>query len=286
MTSLTIKRVSRTKKTGLVDILIYALLILWALGTIYPFVWVINASFKTTAEILTDSFTPSTRLMMDNYQNAFGKMNILRAYGNSLLISGSNTVLVLLFGTLAAFGLTRYTFRGQKALYSLVVGSLMFPAFSTIIPVFRMIFTLDLINKPMGVILPQVAGNLSFAIIVLYGFLSSMPVDLEEAAFLDGCGVFQIFFRIVTPLVRPALATVAIFSFLWSYNDLFTQIIIMRDVKNYPICALLNEISSKYGTDYGLMASSVVLIVIPVLIVYIFLQKNIIKGLTVGALKG
>lgn len=286
MTSLTIKRVSRTKKTGLVDILIYALLILWALGTIYPFVWVINASFKTTAEILTDSFTPSTRLMMDNYQNAFGKMNILRAYGNSLLISGSNTVLVMLFGTLAAFGLTRYTFRGQKALYSLVVGSLMFPAFSTIIPVFRMIFTLDLINKPMGVILPQVAGNLSFAIIVLYGFLSSMPVDLEEAAFLDGCGVFQIFFRIVTPLVRPALATVAIFSFLWSYNDLFTQIIIMRDVKNYPICALLNEISSKYGTDYGLMASSVVLIVIPVLIVYIFLQKNIIKGLTVGALKG
>jgi raffinose/stachyose/melibiose transport system permease protein len=95
-----------------------------------------------------------------------------------------------------------------------------------------------------------------------------------------------VFTRIIVPLCKPSLATVAIFCFLWSYNDLFTQLIMIRRRTKYPICALLNEISSKYGTDYGLMAASIAIIIIPVLIVYIFLQKNIIKGLTAGAIKG
>ncbi|MDD3429413.1 MAG: ABC transporter permease subunit, partial [Oscillospiraceae bacterium] len=134
--------------------------------------------------------------------------------------------------------------------------------------------------------LPQIAGNLSFAIVVLMGFIRSIPVDLEEAAYLEGYNVFQIFFRIILPLARPSFATVAIFTFLWSYNDLFTQMFFLRNKKTYSITRLLNEIASQAGVNYGLMVAAVVLVVVPVLVVYVLLQKNIIKGMTVGAVKG
>ncbi len=185
-----------------------------------------------------------------------------------------------------AFALTRYNFRGKAFLYSLLVSSLMFPAFSTIIPVFKMMTRMELLNNPLSVILPQVAGNLSFATIVMMGFLRGLPLEMEEAAYMEGAGVGRVFIRIILPLSRPSLAAVAIFCFLWSYNDLFTQLIMIRKRTKFPISTLLNEISSKYGTDYGLMASSVTLIVVPVLFVYIFMQKNIMKGLTAGAVKG
>ena len=128
--------------------------------------------------------------------------------------------------------------------------------------------------------------GLAFAIIVLMGFLSNIPIELEEAAFLEGCSPFRIFFRIIVPITKPAFATVAIFTFLWSYNDLFLQMIVLRQRETYPISNLLREISSQFGTDFGLMAASVVLVIVPVLIVYMFLQKNIVKGLTAGAVKG
>jgi raffinose/stachyose/melibiose transport system permease protein len=138
----------------------------------------------------------------------------------------------------------------------------------------------------LSVVLPQIAGNLSFAIIVLMGFIRSVPIDLEESAFIDGAGVFRIFSKIILPVARPSFATVAIFTFLWSYNDLFTQTFFLRYPKEKTITLLLNEISSQAGVNYGLMAASVVLVVVPVLLVYIVLQKNIIKGMTIGAVKG
>ncbi|HOF94151.1 MAG TPA: ABC transporter permease subunit, partial [Clostridia bacterium] len=130
------------------------------------------------------------------------------------------------------------------------------------------------------------AGNLSFSIIVLMGFIRSIPVEIEEAAYLDGCGPIGIYFRIILPVARPSFATVSIFAFLWSYNDLFTQMFFLRFPEERTITLLLNEISSQAGVNYGLMAASVVLVVLPVLLVYVLLQKNIIKGLTVGAIKG
>ena len=138
----------------------------------------------------------------------------------------------------------------------------------------------------VATILPQIAGNLCFAIIILTGFIQSVPIELEESAYLDGCNVFQIFFRIIVPAAKSSFATVAIFAFLWSYNDLFTQSFFLRYPQERAITGLLNEISSQAGVNYGLMAASVVLVVVPVLIVYVCLQKHIIKGLTAGAVKG
>lgn len=277
---------NRKNKYKISSAIIYIILGIWATTTIFPFVWVINNSFKPSSEVLNSSFSLPTDFNLDNYKNAYDNLNILEAYKNSLIISVSVTFFAMLIASMMAFGIVRYDFKGKEFVKSLIYASLMFPVFATIIPVFKMMSQLSLLNKSISVILPQIAGNLSFATVVLMGFLNDLPIDMEEAAFMEGASIRQVFTKIVIPLIKPALSTVGIFCFLWSYNDLFTQLIMIRRRTKFPISALLNEISSKYGTDYGLMAASIAIIIVPVLIVYVLFQKNIIKGMTAGALKG
>lgn len=273
---------------------IYLVLTLWAITTVYPFLWVILNSFKDRTQIVANSFVlPLGELFTTgNYNKAFTRFNIWGAYGNSIVISGLVTVFVVLFAGLAAYGLARYSFRGRKALQSLIIASMMFPVFATILPVFEMENSWGITNTSsvwvsrLSIILPQIAGNLSFAIVVLMGYIRGLPIDLEEAAFMEGCGPLRIFARVIVPITKPSFVTVAIFSFLWSYNDLFSQMFFLRLENQWAITRLLREISSIESTDYGLMAASVTLIVVPIIVVYVVLQKQIIKGLTAGAIKG
>ena len=273
----------------------YVVLTFWALTTLYPFVWVVLNSFREKGLIRKDSFSiplPGGGLTMENYAKAMDRFDFGNAYMNSLLISIVVTVAVVLIAGFAAYGMVRFRFRLRGLCRSLIMAGMMFPVFSTIIPVFRMEAAWGIASSGnrwlslLAVILPQIAGNLCFAIIVLMGFIESVPIELEESAYMDGCHVFQVYFHIIMPAAKSSFATVAIFSFLWSYNDLFTQNFFLRVPREKTITLLLNEISSQAGVDYGLMAASVVLIVIPVLAVYVMLQKHIIKGLTAGAIKG
>ena len=285
---------SRGKKISLGSVVIYIVLGFWALTTIYPIFWVIINSFKAKGESLSNSFALPTGAMftLANYRTAFERLSIFSAYRNSMIISTSVAAIVIVLAGMASFGLVRYEFKLRKPLNSLVVAGMMFPVFSTIIPVYRMLSSAHMVNTESlalsltSVILPQVAGNMSFAIVVLTGYVRSLPIELEESAYLEGCNPFQIFYKIVVPLAKPSFATVAIFSFLWSYNDLFTQMFLLRLPQHRAITRLLNELTSNEGTNFGLMAASVALVIIPILIVYIFLQKYIIKGMTAGAVKG
>ena len=285
---------NKKKKGSLQTGLIYIILIVWALTTIYPILWVIMNSFKDKKHIMSDAFSlPFGDLFtLGNYAEAFEKVDILSAYRNSIIISGAVAVLVILMAGMASFALVRYRFRLNKTLYSLVIAAMMFPVFSTIIPVFRMEYGWGLAGSGnvwlslISVILPQTAGNLAFAMVVLTGYMKGLPIELEEAAFMEGCNAYQIFFKVIMPLTKPSFATVGIFSFLWSYNDLFTQQFFLRNKEEWAITRLLLEISSREGTNYGLMAAVVTLVVVPLLIVYVCPQKYIIKGMTAGAVKG
>ena len=282
------------KKAPVSKIVTYGVLSLWALTTIYPFIWVILNSFRKKGLIISDSFSLpiGEAFTWENYLTAWERSDFKNAYLNSFVISGTVTLVVVILAGLAAYGMVRYTFRGKGLLYSLIMAGMMFPVFSTIIPVFRLEAVLGIAGTGkralslLAVILPQIAGNLCFSIIILMGFIQSVPIDLEESAYLDGCNVFGIYFHIIIPAAKSSFATVAIFTFLWSYNDLFTQSFFLRYPQERAITGLLNEISSQAGVNYGLMAASVVLVVIPVLVVYVMLQKHIIKGLTAGAIKG
>ena len=282
------------KKAPISKVVTYVVLSLWALTTIYPFILVILNSFRQKGLIMSDSFSLplGEAFTWDNYLTAFERADFKNAYLNSFVISGTVTVVVVILAGLAAYGMVRYQFKGKGLLYSLIMAGMMFPVFSTIIPVFRLEAVMGIAGTGnrflslLAVILPQIAGNLCFSIIILMGFIQSVPIELEESAYLDGCSVFGIYFHIIIPAAKSSFATVAIFTFLWSYNDLFTQSFFLRYPQERAITGLLNEISSQAGVNYGLMAASVVLVVIPVLVVYVMLQKHIIKGLTAGAIKG
>lgn len=284
----------KRKKPSIGKMIAYVFLSLWAVTTLYPLVWVVINAFKDRRLILTDSFRVpvGAEVTLDNFRLAFNKLNILGAYRNSLIISCTVMFVVMLFAGFAAFALVRYHFKGKQFLYSLVIAGMMFPVFSTIIPVFRMMNSWGIVNTEstamslLATALPQIAGNMSFAIVVLMGYIKSLPIDLEEAAYIEGCNVYKIYFKVVMPLTKPSFATVAIFTFLWSYNDLFTQMFTLRLKNQWAITRLLGELTSMEGTNYGLMAAAVTLVVIPVMIIYLCLQKYIIKGLTAGALKG
>lgn len=273
---------------------VYLLLIIWALTTVYPIIWVIQNSFKAKDKILSNSFAmPIGELFTTaNYRKAFKTVDVLGSYKNSLFISAMVAILVILLAGMGAYALARYKFRGSGFINSLVVGAMMFPAFATVISVFQMEYSWGIANtgnwflNMLSVILPQVAGNMAFAMVVLIGYIKGLPIELEEAAYMEGCNAFQIYFKVIMPLTKPSFATVAIFSFLWSYNDLFTQSFFLRRPDMYSITMMLNNISAKEGTDYGLMAAVVALIIVPVIIVYCFLQKYIIKGMIAGAVKG
>lgn len=284
----------KKKRMGISSIIIYILLGFWALTTIYPIIWVIQNSFKAKDKILANSFSiPTGELFtLANYRKAFNNLNILGSYKNSIFISTVVALLVVILAGMASFALVRYSFKLKGTLQSLVMAGMMFPVFATVIPVFSMEARWGIVNTSswgltmLSIILPQVAGNLSFAIVVLTGFIKGLPIELEEAAFMEGCNAFQIFVKVIVPITKPSFATVAIFSFLWSYNDLFTQMFYLRRPEMRGITVLLNQLTSQEGTNYGLMAAAVTLVVVPVVIVYIFLQKYIIKGMTAGAIKG
>lgn len=284
----------KKKKIKISLVFVYTILIVWALTTIFPLLWSIMNSFKNKKAIYNNSFElPVGKLFsLDNYKAVFANYDILNAYRNSFIISGTVAVVVILFSGMAAYILTRYKFPGKGILDALLYAGMMFPIYSTIIPVLRMMTGWGIVNTPhvslnlLSVILPQIAGNMSFAIIVLRSYMRGLPVELEEAAYMEGCNIFQIYFRIIMPLSKPSFVTVGIFSFLWSYNDLFTQMFFLRTKDNWAITILLNNIASKEGVNYGMLFTSVTLIVIPILVVYMALQKYIIKGMTVGAVKG
>ena len=284
----------KKKKFSLGMPLVYLLLIVWALTTIYPLIWVVMNSFKDKKQIVSNSFALpfGGRFTLDNYEKAINKFSIFTAYRNSLIISCTVAAVVILFAGLASYALVRYKFRGSNLMNSLVIAAMMFPVFATIIPVFRMESSWGIVNTNnlwlalLSCALPQIAGNLAFAIVVLSGYIKGLPVELEEAAYMEGCNAYQIFFKVIMPLTKPSFATVGIFSFLWSYNDLFTQTFFLRFPNHWAITRLLSEISGKQGTDYGLMAAAVSLIVVPLIVVYVCLQKYIIKGMTAGAIKG
>lgn len=267
-------------------ILVYVVLISWSMTTIFPLAWVFLNSFKQSDEIISNTFSLPSDPTLENYINAFETVNIGKSYINSFIISGSVVILVLALGGLAAFAMARMNFKLRGVLQTLLVASLLIPSFATIVPVYRMMIGMELVNTHAALIIPQTAGNLPFAILVISGYMATIPKELEEAAVMDGCNRLKMFTKVFLPISLPSFATVGTFVFLWSYNDLFSSLVLVSQEKVAPIVVLLSNVSSQYGTDYGLMTAAIAMTIIPVLIFYLFAQKTFEKGATSGAVKG
>ncbi len=278
----------KMKKIKLGNVIVYLFLIFWLLVTLIPLLWVFENSFKSSEEILLNGIALPKGLNFANYQSIFSypDVNMLRAFFNSFLISGGVVVGVICIGGLAAFGLGRFDSWIGKVVDAFMVACLLVPSFATMIPNFVTVNKLPIKETYFAVIVPQVAGNLCFAIMLLSSYMRSLPNELDEAAIIDGAGPFKVLKNITIPLTKPMFATVGIMVFIWSYNDLVTSLVYVSNQKLKPVCVILTMVSNMHGTDYGAMMAAIFITVIPVLILYICSQEMVIKGLTAGAVKG
>lgn len=269
-------------------VLKYVILISWALTTIIPLLWVFINSFKTSEEIVKNGVALPSAIQFTNYKTimSYPDLSMSRAFLNSFIISGSVVVGVVLVAGLAAFALGRFRFQWTRYADAVLIACLLVPSFATMIPNFVTISKLPIRGTHAAAIIPQIAGNLCFSITLLTGFMRSLPDELDEAAIMDGATPIYVFSRITMPLSKPMFSTVGIMVFIWSYNDLLTSMVYLSQRSKQPVCVILSMVSNMFGTDYGSMMAAIIVTIVPLLILYVISQEQVIKGLTSGAVKG
>ncbi|MCL4515546.1 MAG: carbohydrate ABC transporter permease [Firmicutes bacterium] len=264
---------------------LHVMLLAYSIVVLYPFFLMIVTSFKSTREIFFSPFGLPAQPGFETYLKVWKNASFNVYFANSAIITGVSVLLILAVGSLAAYGLARYNFRMNTAIYLFFLAGLMLPIRLGIVPLFLLMKNLNLVDTRSALILTYVANGMPFAIFVLTGFFRTLPGELEEAARLDGCGEFMIFHRVMLPLIRPALATVTIFNFVPLWNDLFFPLIFIRSdaLKTIPLGMTL--FFGQYETEWGLLFAGLVIATIPLATLYLFMSRQFIKGLTAGAIK-
>ena len=266
-------------------LVLYPVLLLLAALILYPLVWMIYSSFKSNPDIFADVFALPKNLYLDNYLTVFttGAMGVY--FRNSLLVSILSVAGLLVFASLAAYAFASFKFRGSTPIFMILLLGLMVPPQALIISGFKLMSLLDLLNTYWALIFTYF-GWTSFGILVLRNFFQSVPRDIKDAARVDGAGHWQMFTQIMLPLARPSLSTIAIFYFMWVWNEFIYPLVYMQSPEKYTIPLGVLFFNSRYTVEWGLqMAALAVATIVPLIVYYVF-QKQFIRGILAGALKG
>ncbi len=274
-------QIARTidKSTG------YLLLIIGAVITLIPFLWMVFTSFKPEGEV----FLIPPRLLpqeptLDAYQNLFAKVNFGRTFFNSAIVTTSLTFMNVFVCSLAGYAFAKLKFRGREKIFYLFIATMMIPGQVTMIPSFMVLKSLGLLNNYLGLILPASAAI--FGIFLVKQFMHGIPDDLIDAARIDGCNEFRIYWSVVLPLLKPVLATIAIFTFMGAWNDFLWPLIVMTSDKMYTLPVALSMLNGQHSTEWALLMAGAVIVTIPVLGVFLVLQKYFIQGIASTGVKG
>jgi multiple sugar transport system permease protein len=264
---------------------LYAVLGLGLLIVVGPFLWMALAAVKPEAEIrsVPPTWLPET-WTLDNFRELFTRLDFPQYFFNSTLVAVLITAGNLVFCSLLGYALAKLHFPGRKALFLVVLGMLMVPGMVTFVPQFVLVSNMGLANSYAGLVLPFLAGP--FGVFLMRQFLMSIPDDLIEAARVDGAGEWRIFWRIVLPLCRPALATLGILTFLSSWNNFLWPLVVATTEDKYtlPVALALYSVGQN-KTDFGLLLAGAVVVVLPVLIVFLILQRHFLRGIATTGLK-
>ncbi len=274
------------KKKNLISAGVYLFLILCALFTLAPLLLALINSFKSNGEILTNVLSLPKALTGENYVRSFGKMHYLQSLGNTLFLAVGGVGLIILFSALAGWKLCRTKTKLSKFLLSLFVFSMLIPFSSIMIPLYKVVLALKIKNSLLGLCFVYAGLGVSMAIFLYHGFVKGIPKELEEAAAIDGCSPLQTFFRIVFPMLKPVTATICITNVLWIWNDFLLPLVILSDNKKYTLLLSTNTLFGQYSSDWSAILSALVIAALPVIVFYALLQKQILKGITDGAMKG
>lgn len=262
------------------EILVIALCLAW----LSPFYLLIVSTFKSTSEIAMSPFSFPTSFEADAFGKAWEQMGPY--FKNSAVVSCVSVVLSVFLSSLAAYAFARLRFIGSQALYFFILAGVMLPVQVALVPLYRLLSRFGLISTYRGLISLYVAYTIPFGIFILTGFFRSIPREIEEAAMIDGCSAFEIYGRIVVPLAAPALATMVILEFIWFWNEyIFALTFIQKAAIRTVTLGVMVMAGGTFQVDFSLLTAGVLLSVVPTILVYIFFQKYLIRGLTAGAIK-
>ncbi|MGG6311602.1 carbohydrate ABC transporter permease [Paenibacillus macerans] len=267
-------------------VLFWGLLTLYGALTLYPFFWLVISAFKTNADFYARPFGLPQVWHGDNFARAWESSRLGTAFGNSLIVAIGSLALTLFIAALTSFILARFQFRWKGGVLAFFVIGMLIPIHSTLVPLFILMKQMSLLNTYWALILPYTAFALPTAVFVLTAYLTSVPRELEEAAFIDGTGLWGLFFRIMLPMSVPALATVTILSFLHAWNDFSFALVFINKTALKTLPLAIANFADGYQTDYGLTLAAMTLSVIPTIVLYLLFQEQMMKGMTAGAVKG
>ncbi|WP_320130184.1 carbohydrate ABC transporter permease [uncultured Sphaerochaeta sp.] len=258
---------------------------LYGILIIYPLFNMFTSSFKTNRAILSTPFSLPSEFSLQNFKTVWIDKGFSHFFYNSILVTLVSMFFVILFGSMAAYGIARYTYKGNTLVYMLFLSGIMLPLKAAIIPLFLIIKSMGLINSRLSVIMIFMAMGLPSTVFILSGFMKSVPVELEYAARIDGCNDFTIYWKIVMPMVAPALALVTIYNAVPIWNDFFFPLVFLQSnaMKTLPVG--LSTFFGQYSTNWNLLFTGLSIAILPMLILYLFMSKYFIKGMTAGAVK-
>lgn len=265
----------------------FAILSFIAVIQLFPLYWLITFSLKDNVEITGANIMGLPEVWrFENYAVALGNGGILKYFMNSVIYSGLTVVVSGLLAAMAAYGISRMKWKFSTHVFILFSIGIMIPTHATLLPLFQMLDALGLKGGYLGLLLPYITFAIPMSVMILVGFFRAIPRDLEEAAYMDGAGVFRTFFTIMLPMVRPALATASIFAFLGTWNELlFANTLIDSDaLKTLPV-GIMSYVG-QYSTDWGVIGAGMVIATIPTIIIYALLSNHVQDGITSGAIKG
>lgn len=278
---------SKSRKKLISALLAYLVIIISLIFFILPMVWIIYTSFRTQPSIFTGNvISPLNEYTLENYQTILSVTDFPTFFLNSFKIAAAVTLLSLFCSIIAAYGLSRFDIKGKNTIIMGVFSTQMFPQVLLIIPMYLIIFKLFLLDTVIGVVLGQLILVLPFQVWMLKGYFDNIPMDLDEAARIDGCNITQRLLYVVLPVAAPGIMVAAFFSFVVSWGDFLIVSIISQSQRTATVTLVIQRLSSALLIRWGQVAAATVLTIVPTIILFSFVQSRLVAGLTAGAVKG
>jgi raffinose/stachyose/melibiose transport system permease protein len=270
-----------------VKILIYVFLVFWLITSLFPIYWMLTFSLKSNSEIFGGNPIGIPReFRWGNYTNAFTNGNLGRYFLNSIIVTLVTIILVVFVAAMSSYAMIRMKWKFKKLAMSILLLGLMIPIHAALLPVFVMMRNLHIINTLWSLILPYTGFAVPMGIMIVAGLINTIPRELEEAACIDGCSIYRIFFGIILPLLRPAIATISIFTFLQSWNELMFAVVFISRDSTKTLTVGIQAMSGRYLTEWGPIGAALVVATLPTLVIYLLLSNQVQKSFVAGAVKG
>jgi len=279
-------RINQYKSKTFKNAIMWIILGFFLFYTISPLVWLVISSLKTNGELMGAPLALPKKLQFQNYINAFEVSGLGRLFLNSIIISITATIINVIVSSMASYAIARYDFKGKELIFTLISAGIMVPVSALMVPVFILIKNLGLYDTKLALILTYSAMGLPLSIFIIRGFMNTIPKELEEAGVIDGCNFYQIFYKIILPLSRAGIVTAITFQFLYCWNEFIYAMLLTSSQTNRTVQVGIRFFSNQFTTDYTSMFAAITISIIPAIAGYVLFQRQIISGLTSGAVKG